>query len=342
MPQTQTQVQSNATAKSRNSNTDQGVFFYDYNIEETDQREEILTGLQQQRKNISAKYFYDERGSQLFEAITGLPEYYPTRTEISLLKQFQNEIAHEAGTQAVLVEYGSGASTKIRLLLEALRPQAYVPMDISKDFLYDCAIQLRKEFPWLEIHATCLDYRERARLPHRLSPNAKKVAFFPGSSLGNFAPADALLFLKGVRETVGEKGALLIGVDLQKDVDELEAAYNDVQGVTAEFNLNVLRHLNQLGNGNFNVEHFHHYAFYNAEHHRIEMRLVSELDQMASIFGERILFKKGEHIVTEYSYKFKASDFMEFVRGAGFCGKHYWHDAEEKFGLFWLEAMESD
>ena len=318
--------------------TQEGVYFYDYNLHENDQQKEILQGLKQSPKRISAKYFYDQAGSELFEAITQLDEYYPTRTEIQLLKDYRQNIIEQAGENAVLIEYGSGASTKIRLLLDALKPKAYVPLDISKDFLFDSAIELRQQFPWLEIHATCLDYRQPATLPRGLSPRAKKVAFFPGSSLGNFAPEDALSFLKGVRSTVGNNGALLIGVDLVKSTDTLNAAYNDVKGVTAQFNLNILSHLNQLGKGNFNLDHFKHHAFFNKDKSRIEMHLISKYDQVVSLFGERLTFKKDEAIVTEYSYKFEPKSFAQFVQKAGFESEHCWSDENKNFALFWLQA----
>ena len=316
----------------------EGLYFYDFNSEIQDQKIEIMGGLTQAKKKISAKYFYDETGSKLFEDITNLPEYYPTRTEIHLLKKHRQEILAKAGQQNILIEYGSGASTKIRLLLDALKPKAYVPLDISKDFLFDCAIELRKQFPWLEIHATCLDYRQPATLPERLPDGYKKVAFFPGSSLGNFAPEEALEFLKGVRLTVGDNGAFLIGVDLVKDCQILHNAYNDAQGVTANFNLNVLNHLNSIGMGNFNTQNFSHHAFFNENESRIEMHLISNIDQVVSLFGERLVFKKGEHIITEYSYKFIPSKFSEFALSAGFESKKVWSDENENFALFWLEA----
>ena len=315
-----------------------GVYFYDYNLHEHDQRQEILHGLSEQPKRISAKYFYDQAGSELFEAITQLDEYYPTRTEIQLLKDYRQNIIEQAGENAVLIEYGSGASTKIRLLLDALKPKAYVPLDISKDFLFDSAIELRQQFPWLEIHATCLDYRQPATLPHGLSPNAKRVAFFPGSSLGNFSPDEALSFLKGVRSTVGDNGAMLIGVDLVKSTTILNAAYNDKKGITAQFNLNILRHLNRLGKGNFNLDHFEHDAFFNDEKSRIEMHLKSRYDQVVSLFGERLSFKAGESITTEYSYKFNPESFAQFVQEADFESEHCWTDANKNFALFWLKA----
>jgi dimethylhistidine N-methyltransferase len=322
----------------QNNQQDDGLYFYDFNVQATDQQQEILKGLKQTPKRISAKYFYDEKGSQLFEAITSLPEYYPTRTEIQLIRQYQTEILERAGQQCLLIEYGSGASTKIRLLLDALKPKAYVPMDISKDFLFDCAVKLRAQFPWLEIHATCLDYHKGATLPKQLPANFKKVAFFPGSSLGNFTPSESLAFLKSVRSNVGDNGAFLIGVDLVKDSKTLTAAYNDAQGVTAQFNLNILNHLNRLGEGNFNSKHFSHYAYFNEQESRIEMHLRSNLDQVVSIFGERFVFKSGETIVTEYSYKFVPEKFEELAINAGFTMKKMWTDEGENFALFWLES----
>ncbi len=317
---------------------DDGLYFYDFNVQAHDQKQEILAGLKQSPKTISAKYFYDQKGSTLFEAITSLPEYYPTRTEINLLREYHEQILGLAGQQCVLIEYGSGASTKIRLLLDALKPKAYVPMDISKDFLFDCAVKLRAQFPWLEIHATCLDYHQGATLPQQLPSDFKKVAFFPGSSLGNFTPSESLSFLKGVRTTVGDDGAFLIGVDLVKDSSILNAAYNDVQGVTAQFNLNILNHLNRLGEGNFNATHFSHHAFFNKQENRIEMHLRSDLDQVVYIFGEHFVFKAGETIVTEYSYKFIPEQFEKLALEAGFESKRMWTDEGKNFALFWLEA----
>jgi len=317
---------------------DDGLYFYDFNVQAHDQKQEILAGLKLSPKTISAKYFYDQKGSTLFEAITCLPEYYPTRTEINLLRQYHEQILNWAGQQCVLIEYGSGASTKIKLLLDALKPKAYVPMDISKDFLFDCAVKLRAQFPWLEIHATCLDYHQGATLPQQLPSDFKKVAFFPGSSLGNFTPSESLSFLKGVRTTVGDDGAFLIGVDLVKDSSILNAAYNDVQGVTAQFNLNILNHLNHLGEGNFNATHFSHHAFFNKQENRIEMHLRSDLDQVVYIFGEHFVFKAGETIVTEYSYKFIPEQFEKLALEAGFESKRMWADEGKNFALFWLEA----
>lgn len=320
------------------SNIDQGLFFYDLNLEIHDQKIEILQGLTQKQKSISAKYFYDQKGSELFEAITCLPEYYPTRTEVALLKQHQADILNAVGKDSILVEYGSGASIKIRLLLDALKPKSYVPLDISKDFLYESAIELKRLFPWLEIHATCLDYFQEAKLPTSLPKGLKKVGFFPGSSLGNFSPKQAANFLKQVRQSLGFGSNFIIGLDMVKSEGVLNAAYNDSQGITAQFNLNILNHLNAIGQGTFNLDHFEHHAFYNKEQQRIEMHLVSLFDQVVSLFNERLSFKQGEHIVTEYSYKFTPDGFTEFAKEAGFFVSDVWMDDGSNFALFCLEA----
>lgn len=318
--------------------TAEGVFFYDYNIEEQDQQAEILSGLNANPKRISPKYFYDQTGSILFETITTLPEYYPTRCEIEILRNNQHSILEATGEDCVLIEYGSGASTKIRLLLDAVKPKAYVPLDISRDFLYDSAIALRRDFPWLEIHATCLDYRKPATLPDSLKHQKNKVAYFPGSSLGNFAPKEQADFLNSVRQTIGDHGSLLIGLDMVKPEPVLHQAYNDHQGVTAKFNSNVLNHINEITGASFNPDHFSHLAFFNSEQSRIEMHLVSQLDQVASLGGERIHFKQGEHIVTEYSYKFEQDKFIAFAKQHGFQCKQVWQDSNNYFALFYLQA----
>jgi len=317
----------------------QGVYFYDYNIEVDDQQKEILDGLKSHPKRISPKYFYDQAGSSLFETITTLPEYYPTRCEIEILKNQRAAIKQSVGKSCVLIEYGSGASTKIRLLLDAIKPVAYVPLDISKDFLYESALALRRDFPWLEIHATCLDYRKPASIPKSIEYAGQKVAYFPGSSLGNFSPQEQASFLQGVRQTVGDQGALIIGLDRVKDTAVLNAAYNDKQGITAEFNRNILNHINQISDSQFEPSQFSHRAFFNDQHKRIEMHLVSELDQMVQIYGERILFKKGETITTEYSYKFSDEGFVEFAREYGFECENIWQDEKQYFSLFYLRAI---
>lgn len=330
-------------ATKHRSKMDQGIFFYEKDLGQSEAKSEILHGLRAKQKTISAKYFYDQKGSALFEAITQLSEYYPTRTEIRLLKKHQQDIQQAVGKDSVVLEYGSGSSTKIRLLLDALKPKAYVPMDISKDFLFESAIELKQLFPWLEIHATCLDYYKElmlpTSLPYPMQSGLKKVGFFPGSSLGNFEPKQAMEFLKQARETLGTGGNLIIGLDLVKDTRLLNAAYNDSEGVTAQFNLNILNHLNDIGEGSFNTEHFEHYAYYNSDKQRIEMHLISLFDQVVTLFGERLSFKQHEHIVTEHSYKFTIEGFTDFAKQAGFEVEQVWSDMGENFAVFCLEGV---
>lgn len=314
------------------------LYFYDLKPVDVSHKREILAGLRAKQKKISAKFFYDQTGSELFEKITEQPEYYLTRSEISLLQNHRQSIAQQAGENCVLIEYGSGASKKIRLLLDAIKPKAYVPMDISRDFLLASARQLLELFPWLEVHATCLDYMREAQLPKGIAKRANKVAFFPGSSFGNFSPEQGLDFLRSVRRTVAEKGALLIGLDLVKDEGRLNAAYNDKNGITAEFNLNMLQHLNNMGQGTFNRNNFQHHAFFNAAESRMEMQLISQIDQVLSLYGERFSFKKKEVITTEYSYKFDINDFKILAGKAGFECTNSWVDESHRYGLFWLAA----
>lgn len=300
--------------------------------------EEVVEGLGHHQKEIPAKFFYDEAGSLLFEAITQLPEYYPTRTEIGLLQQHRHEIAELAGERVWLLEYGSGASTKIRLLLESIKPDCYVPMDISRDFLLASADKLMDDYPWLYVYAACVDYSQPVELPNDMHTGARKLGFFPGSSIGNFCPSEAGEFLKGVADTLGENGALLIGVDLQKDISVLEAAYNDQQGVTAEFNLNLLHHLNRVANANFNPERFSHKAHYNIESHRIEMHLISTMDQVVRVGQHQFGFKQGETIHTENSYKYSYQSFCQLAGKSGFDVEKFWTDENEYFGLFYLKV----
>lgn len=314
------------------------LYFYDLKPVVVSHKREILAGLRAKQKTISAKFFYDQTGSELFENITAQPEYYLTRSEIELLETYQAEIAQQAGEHCALIEYGSGASKKIRLLLDAIKPKAYVPMDISREFLLESAKQLRELFPWLEVHATCLDYMRDTQLPSGLPKYAKKIAFFPGSSFGNFSAEQGNDFLASVRNTVGENGALLIGLDLIKDARVFNAAYNDKNRVTQAFNLNILTHLNEMGQGSFNVENFQHHAFYNDQESRIEMQLISKIDQVLTLYGERFSFKKDEVITTEHSYKFDVTQFEQRALDAGFSLTKSWVHQENQYGLFWLSA----
>jgi dimethylhistidine N-methyltransferase len=296
----------------------------------------VVNGLQCEPKAIPPKFFYDETGSRLFDAICELPEYYPTRTEMALLHKHADEIANLIGTECLLIEPGSGSSQKVRMLLEALQPAAYMPMDISRNYLLQAAQQLATDYPWLEVHATCIDFTTELTL-HFCPPHAHRVAFFPGSSIGNFEPADAVSFLQNIANMVGVGGGLLIGVDLKKDESILNAAYNDEQGVTAEFNLNLLSRINRELNGNFDLETFQHKAFYNPHGGRIEMHLTSCLSQIVKVGDEQIDIAVNESIHTENSYKYSIEEFSSLARLAGFELVNVWTDADELFSLHYYQ-----
>ncbi len=336
----------NQQQKAINSTAQRGLKFFDDQPIAEDILTEVIAGLSRPQKVLPAKYFYDEQGSRLFEAITKLPEYYPTRIEIDLLRKHRETIAKLVKDDVWLLEYGSGASLKIRLLLQAIQPNCYVPMDISKDFLLASAESLMEDYPWLNVYAACVDYSQPVRLPADMITSAQKLGFFPGSSIGNFSPQEAQIFLQGVRQTLGNDGAMLIGIDLQKDKQVLEAAYNDCQNVTAAFNFNILHHINRVLGTQFNVNYFEHKAIYSEEKGRIEMHLVSTMDQIvkisdtASADGEskNIIFKAGETIHTENSYKYSKQGFKDLVEGAGFEVRECWSDDKDYFAMFYLHC----
>lgn len=255
--------------------------------------EEVLRGLASRPKRIAPKFFYDERGSRLFDAICELPEYYLTRTEMGILESCAREVARLAGADGTLIELGSGASKKIRLLLEALRPRHYLGIDISREFLRESVQRLAHDYPWLEVHAACADFAQDFDLPDPAG-SGRRLVFFPGSTIGNFDPHEALAFLQRVRRLVQPDGALLIGVDLKKDPAVLHAAYNDRQGVTAAFNLNLLERLRAELGAELDPKTFRHHAFYDATHGRIEMHLVSRRAQEIRVLGRRFRFEPGE------------------------------------------------
>lgn len=295
---------------------------------------EVHEGLTKRQKTLSPKFFYDKKGSELFDAITKLNEYYPTRIEISLLQQHIAELTQLLGKNSILFELGSGSSIKIRLLLDAIRPKVYIPMDISLDHLMDSVAQLAQEFPWLNINAQHVDYSR----PWNISDHGagRRNAFFPGSSIGNFEPNAALALLEQIASVVGHDGGFLIGVDLKKDKAILEAAYNDEQAITAEFNLNMLAHINYRLNANFDFESFSHRAIYNAEKGRIEMHLVSLRNQQVLINGETYSFNVGETIHTENSYKYTVEEFHQLAARAGFSPVKVWTDNESLYSLHYL------
>ncbi|QDG52847.1 L-histidine N(alpha)-methyltransferase [Persicimonas caeni] len=300
---------------------------------------EALAGLTKPRKTLPCKYFYDARGSQLFEEICGLDEYYPTRTELGIMEEHVDGMADAVGPDVRLVELGAGSGRKTRLLLDALDgPAAYLPVEISQAALDGCARRLREAFPDLEVLSVCADYTRRVDLPRPQTAYEGTAAYFPGSTIGNFEPDEARTFLNRVARLVGEGGGLLIGVDLQKERDVLEDAYNDARGVTAAFNLNLLERINRELDGDFDLDAFHHRARWNPDEGRIEMHLVSRRPQQVNLADEAIDFDEGEYITTEYSYKYTEESFEALAQSAGFEAKQVWTDDREWFSVWYLEA----
>ncbi len=297
--------------------------------------DEVLRGLTASRKTLPPKLFYDDAGARLFEKICELDEYYLTRSELEILRAHAHDIAARAGEGAALVEYGSGAGIKIRLLLDALRhPSAYVPIDISGEQLARVSGQLATEYPDVAIRPVCADYSTRFRLPPL--DGAKRVAFFPGSTIGNFHPAEAAAFLRRVRDIVGRDGALVLGVDRVKDARVIEAAYNDAHGVTAAFDLNVLVRLNRDLGADFDLASFRHRAVFNADASRIEMHLESLRAQTVHLAGRAIAFAAGETIWTESSYKYSYAQLRNLAESAGFAIDALWSDRQERFWVAYV------
>lgn len=296
---------------------------------------DVIEGLSRHPKQSSPKYFYDQAGSELFEQITVLPEYYPTRVELSILRDRAADIHAVIPKGAALVEFGAGATTKVRLLLDVCEFAAYVPVDISGDFLNAQADALRADVPDLAVHPVIADFTTPFRLPDAVAA-MPKVGFFPGSTLGNFEPHEASAFLRSAREILGKGAQMLIGVDLEKNEKLLSAAYNDAAGVTAKFNLNVLVRINRELGGNFDISGFTHRAIYNRERHRIEMHLISRKPQTVRLLGRSFTFKAGESIHTESSYKYSLDRFMALARGAGWTTTASWTDAA---GMFSVHAL---
>ena len=302
-------------------------------------RDDVLTGLALPRKALAPKYFYDARGSALFEAICELPEYYPTRTELAMMQTSAREMARMLGPQCLLIEYGAGSGRKTRVLIEALAPVAYVAIEISRTALQQCAAELSTAYPTMKVAALCADYSRPINLPviEGIKPR-RHVIYFPGSTIGNFTRSEALDFMRNAHALAGAGGAMLVGVDLKKDPVRLHAAYNDAQGVTAAFNLNLLSRINYELEGDFDLTMFEHHAFYDVAEGRIEMHLRSLRDQAVRVAGRTFLFRKGETMHTENSCKYSIGEFQQLARDAGFAPAQYWCDAEQLFSVHYLMA----
>ena len=302
--------------------------------------EDVLRGLALPEKNIPSLYFYDQRGSELFDAITELPEYYPTRTEIAILEQYGEQMAEAIGPGARLIELGSGSALKTELLLARLHePAAYVPVEISRDHLLASAARIAADFPGLEVLPVTADFTEPFELPEpRHHQVRRNVAFFPGSTIGNFPRSMAADLLRATSREVGPGGAMLIGVDLEKDRQTLEQAYNDDAGVTASFNLNLLERLNRELGADFDLGAFSHSATWNQDECRIEMRLVSTVHQSVRVADREFTFREGEGLVTEYSHKYTLEAFRALAEANGFSVEQVWTDAAQLFSVQLLAA----
>jgi len=322
---------------------DGGVFtFHDLAPSEESFRDAVFSGLGREPKTLPCKFFYDARGSALFEGICEVPEYYLTRTEIGILEDYAGEIARHIGAHCRLIELGSGSSRKVRILLEALEaPAAYVPVDISREYLRDAASRLAADFPDLSVVAVCADYTRPFALPPLPGPPGKRVGFFPGSTIGNFEPEAVVRFLAHCAELLGPEAEMLIGVDLKKDGAILGAAYNDRAGLNARFNLNLLERINRELGGDLNTARFEHLAIYNEEEGRMELYLKSLSERTATIAGRQFRFAEGERIHTENSYKYAIPEFRALAARAGFAAVRTWTDRDQLFSVHYFRQGEA-
>ena len=300
---------------------------------------DVVEGLNRPDKQIPCKYFYDARGSELFEQICTLEAYYPTRTELGIMQAAVVRMARAMGPRLRLVEFGAGSGKKTEMLLGALTdPVAYVPVEISAAALSGCAARLSKAFPALELLPVQADYTSEVDLPEPRRPYEATAVYYPGSTIGNFEPEDATSFMKRIAGLVGQGGGLLIGVDLQKDRQVLERAYNDAEGVTAAFNLNLLERINRELGADFDLEAFRHRAVWNAQKGRIEMHLVSTRPQTVTLEGREFAFAQDEFITTEYSYKYEPDAFEALAVRAGLEPRQMWSDDKGWFAVWYLEV----
>ena len=298
---------------------------------------EVMIGLRKPQKELPSKYFYDEHGSQLFERICELREYYITRMEASIMRAHIEEIGELIGPHVLLIEHGCGNCEKVRFLIDHLNnPVAFIPIDISKEQLLQVARALDSIYPQLQVLPVCADYTSSFKLPVAKQESKRTVVYFPGSTISNFDPIPAKYFLEHVANLCGPNGALLIGVDLKKDPAVLHNAYNDTEGLTAAFNLNLLERINRELGCDFQLDAFEHYAFYNPREGRVEMHLISQKNQVVHINGETVSFSKGESIWTESSYKYNIDEFERMAAVAGFRVERLWLDERQWFSVQYL------
>lgn len=298
---------------------------------------DVIDGLSRPHKQLNCKYFYDEQGSRLFDRICDVDEYYLTRTELSIMREHAGEMAKQLGSGIALVEFGSGSSVKTELLLDRLSaPVAYMPLDISRAHLFKTAIRLRTRYPEIEILPIVADFTQGFQLPRTSRPYAHAAVYFPGSTIGNFTPREARELLERTAKILGRDGGLLIGVDLQKDPAVIEAAYNDAEGLNAEFNLNLLHRINRELNADIRVEEFRHKAIYNELQGRVEISVVSQCDATIRIEDCEIVISKGEEILTEYSHKYAIESFVQLAAEAGFSLNRHWTDEKSYFAILHL------
>jgi dimethylhistidine N-methyltransferase len=312
--------------------------FHDYGGREADFQAAVLEGLARPQKQVPAKFFYDERGSQLFDQICELEEYYPTRTEMALLRRHAGEVAELTGPGASLIEFGAGSNIKAQILLDALdHPVAFVPIDISREHLLASSRELARLYPDVAVIPVCADYTKTFDLPAAAAAR-HRLGFYPGSTIGNFRPVEAAGFLGRIASILGAGNGLLIGVDLKKDVAILQAAYDDAKGVTAAFNLNLLARMNRELGTSIDLDTFEHRAVYNAERGCIEMHLVSRVAQTIEVAGQAFRFEAGETIHTEDSHKYTIGEFADLAAASGWTSRQVWTDENQLFSLHYLTA----
>jgi len=298
---------------------------------------DAIAGLSSNPRTLPCKYFYDERGAALFQKICELPEYHITRTEVEILDRNRADIASQLGSNVELIGLGTGAGTKTRILIEALDcPAVYIPIDISEKQLVESTVLFRKVFPELEILPVCADYLQPVAIPSAQHKAARNIVYFPGSTIGNFEPDEAVEFLRRIANVCGASGGLLIGVDLKKNRSALEAAYNDRAGITSQFNLNLLERMNRELAADFDLDQWRHQALYNSTDGRIEMYLISEMDQFVHLDEQKFHFRRGEKIITEFSYKYEPEEFAALADNAGFKFNRMWTDDARLFGVFYF------